>query len=94
MPLLLPYSMCSGSSPPAVTHMSGGCVQVKESAGSESRERVYVSSTDQHEMSGSKGTANFVSFTPSLPVPPSTCLIPQGPHKHGLMFSGDELHMS
>jgi hypothetical protein len=35
--------------------------QVKESAGSESRERVYVSSTDEHDLSGSKGTANFVS---------------------------------
>lgn len=36
-------------------------VQVKESAGSESRERVYVSAAEEHDLSGSKGTANFVS---------------------------------
>ena len=50
-------------------------VQVKESAGSESRERVYVSATDTHEMSGSKGTANFVSGTllaPSAAAQPTT----------------------
>jgi hypothetical protein len=35
-------------------------VQVKESAGSETRERVHVTAAETHEMSGSKGTANFV----------------------------------
>lgn len=34
--------------------------QVKESAGAETRERVYVSATDEHELSGSRGSANFV----------------------------------
>jgi hypothetical protein len=35
-------------------------VQVKESAGSETRERVHVTAAESHDMSGSKGTANFV----------------------------------
>jgi hypothetical protein len=34
--------------------------QVKESAGSETRERVHVTAAETHDMSGSKGTANFV----------------------------------
>jgi hypothetical protein len=35
-------------------------VQVRESAGAEVRERVYVTAAEEHELSGSKGTANFV----------------------------------
>lgn len=35
--------------------------QVKESAGSETRERVYVTAAETHDLSGSKGSANFVS---------------------------------
>jgi hypothetical protein len=35
-------------------------MQVKESAGSDTRERVHVTAAETHEMSGSKGTANFV----------------------------------
>eukprot|EP00882_Tetradesmus_deserticola_P007366 GHRQ01007760.1.p2 GENE.GHRQ01007760.1~~GHRQ01007760.1.p2 ORF type:complete len:163 (+),score=60.18 GHRQ01007760.1:249-737(+) len=36
------------------------CIDVKESAGSETRERVHVTAAETHDMSGSKGTANFV----------------------------------
>ncbi|KIZ05665.1 hypothetical protein MNEG_2291 [Monoraphidium neglectum] len=36
------------------------CIDVKESAGSEQRDGVYVTANDTHELSGSKGTANFV----------------------------------
>ncbi|EFJ43749.1 hypothetical protein VOLCADRAFT_109954 [Volvox carteri f. nagariensis] len=36
------------------------CLDVKESAGSEEKKGVYVTSTEQHELSGSKGTANLV----------------------------------
>jgi hypothetical protein len=36
------------------------CLTVKESAGSETRDGVYVSGADAHELSGSKGTANLV----------------------------------
>lgn len=34
--------------------------QVKESAGSEERKGVYVTSTEEHELSGRKSTANLV----------------------------------
>lgn len=34
-------------------------MQVKESAGSETREGVRVSAAEEHELSGSKGTAHF-----------------------------------
>lgn len=52
--------------------------QVKESAGSESRERVYVSSTDEHDLSGSKGKANFVSAPrhTQQQTPSSVCSVP------------------
>lgn len=49
---------------PAVEATSLCCLhcytQVKESAGSETRERVHVTAAETHDMSGSKGTANFV----------------------------------
>jgi hypothetical protein len=34
--------------------------QVKEAAGAEERERVYVTASEVMDLSGSKGTANFV----------------------------------
>jgi Eukaryotic protein of unknown function (DUF866) len=34
--------------------------QVKNSQGEDVRENVYVTSTEEHELAGSKGTANFV----------------------------------
>jgi hypothetical protein len=34
------------------------CLDVKESAGNEQRNGVYVSANDNHELAGSKGTAN------------------------------------
>ncbi len=37
-----------------------GLPQVKNSAGEDVREGVYVSSAEDHELAGSKGTANFV----------------------------------
>eukprot|EP01026_Neomeris_dumetosa_P031729 TRINITY_DN2515_c0_g1_i10.p3 TRINITY_DN2515_c0_g1~~TRINITY_DN2515_c0_g1_i10.p3 ORF type:complete len:163 (-),score=24.27 TRINITY_DN2515_c0_g1_i10:469-957(-) len=36
------------------------CLTVKNSAGEDVREGVYVSATEEHEMAGSRGTANFV----------------------------------
>ncbi|KAI8465861.1 MAG: hypothetical protein J3K34DRAFT_435695 [Monoraphidium minutum] len=36
------------------------CIDVKESAGSEQRDGVYVTANDTHELNGSKGNANFV----------------------------------
>ena len=36
------------------------CLDVQESAGSERREGVYVTANEKHELSGSKGEANFV----------------------------------
>jgi hypothetical protein len=35
-------------------------LQVQESAGKETRKGVYVTAAEQHDLSGSKGTANFV----------------------------------
>ena len=34
--------------------------QVKNSSGEDTREGVYVTSAEEHELAGSKGTANFV----------------------------------
>ena len=34
--------------------------QVKNSSGEDTREGVYVSSAEEYELAGSKGTANFV----------------------------------
>ena len=34
--------------------------QVQESAGAETRKGVYVTAAEQYDLSGSKGTANFV----------------------------------
>eukprot|EP00198_Chlamydomonas_reinhardtii_P005159 XP_001694495.1 predicted protein [Chlamydomonas reinhardtii] len=42
---------------PSTTHW---CLDVKESAGSEEKKGVYVTSTEEHELNGSKGTANLV----------------------------------
>ncbi|GIL76787.1 hypothetical protein Vretimale_8731 [Volvox reticuliferus] len=42
---------------PSTAHF---CLDVKESAGSEEKKGVYVTSTEEHELSGSKGTANLV----------------------------------
>jgi hypothetical protein len=36
------------------------CLDVQESAGAERRNGVYVTAADTHDLSGSKGTANFV----------------------------------
>lgn len=36
------------------------CFDVKESAGTEVRQGVYISPAEEHELSGGKGTANFV----------------------------------
>jgi hypothetical protein len=36
------------------------CLTVKESAGSEERDGVFVTASETHELSGSKGTANLV----------------------------------
>eukprot|EP00879_Flechtneria_rotunda_P010158 GHRR01010619.1.p1 GENE.GHRR01010619.1~~GHRR01010619.1.p1 ORF type:complete len:164 (+),score=32.79 GHRR01010619.1:95-586(+) len=36
------------------------CIDVKESAGSETRDRVYVTAAEEHDLAGSKGTANFI----------------------------------
>eukprot|EP01024_Parvocaulis_polyphysoides_P024997 TRINITY_DN22807_c2_g2_i1.p1 TRINITY_DN22807_c2_g2~~TRINITY_DN22807_c2_g2_i1.p1 ORF type:complete len:163 (-),score=28.22 TRINITY_DN22807_c2_g2_i1:75-563(-) len=36
------------------------CITVKNSAGEDVREGVYVSAAEEHEMAGSRGTANFV----------------------------------
>lgn len=36
------------------------CLDVKESAGSEQRDGVYVTAAETHDLSGSKGNANFV----------------------------------
>jgi hypothetical protein len=41
------------------------CIDVKESAGSEQRDGVYVTANDTHELSGSKGTANVSRFESS-----------------------------
>lgn len=35
-------------------------MQVKNSSGEDTREGVYVTSAEDHELAGSKGTANFV----------------------------------
>ena len=35
-------------------------MQVQESAGAETRNGVYVTAAEAHELNGSKGTANFV----------------------------------
>ena len=40
-------------------HALSALAQVKEGAGSEERGRVYVTASDEVELSGSKGTAHF-----------------------------------
>ncbi|KAG2483004.1 hypothetical protein HYH03_018085 [Edaphochlamys debaryana] len=42
---------------PATAHW---CLDVKEGAGSEEKKGVYVTSLEEHELTGSKGTANLV----------------------------------
>ena len=37
-------------------------MQVKNSAGEDTRENVYVSSAEEHEIAGSRGTAHFVNL--------------------------------
>ena len=50
----------SGRHPSPCGLVTHDCAQVKESAGDEVKEGVYVCSTEQHDLSGSKGTANLV----------------------------------